>query len=283
MINIFSIDVEDWFHILELDSTPDVNKWENLPSRVVTNFPKMLDIFDKAGVKVTCFFLGWIAEKHPKLVKLACNRGHEVASHGYTHQLIYTQTRQEFSRDIQKTKKIIEDITGTAVNGYRAPGFSITRDTMWALEELSMAGYKYDSSIFPAQRGHGYILGADLFPHKISLNGHEILEFPITVANIFNKKICFFGGGYLRLFPYFIIRRMTVKVNKEDRPVIYYIHPREIDAHQPRLTMGTGRRFKSYVNLRSTEKKLKKITGSDNLTTFTDWMNKHKNVFSTDG
>ena len=273
--NILSVDVEDWFHILDLSSVPDVTEWENLESRVKKNFFTLLDEFDKTDTKVTCFFLGWVAYKFPEIVKEASLRGHEIASHGYSHQLIYTQSRQEFFEDIIKTKNILENITGQAVEGYRAPGFSITKNTTWAIDELVKAGYKHDSSIFPATRGHGGISDANLFPHEIETQYGTLKEFPISVVNLFSKRICFFGGGYLRLFPYPIIRHMTKRVNDEERPVVYYIHPREIDPYHPRLHMNWKRNFKSYVNLKSTLPKLKNLLYEQSLTSFQNWLKEY--------
>jgi len=272
MTNILSVDVEDWFHILELNSSPDLNEWNCLESRVEKNLSALLDVFDKAHVKATCFFLGWVAERFPDLVKDAHRRGHEVASHGYAHQLIYTQTRQEFSDDIKRTKEVLENITGARVLGYRAPGFSLVEDVRWALEELARAGYKYDSSIFPASRGHGGIVGARVSPHGIETEHGTIVEFPITVAEFLGKRMCFFGGGYLRLFPYATIKYMSGRVNRQGRPVIYYVHPREIDPSHPRLAMSVKRRFKSYVNLSTTMRKLRSLLNDERLTTFGGWL-----------
>ena len=272
MKNILSVDVEDWFHILELSSTPNINEWNKFESQVKKNFYTLLDEFDKTDTKVTCFFLGWVADHFPEIVKEACQRGHEIASHGYSHQLIYTQSRQEFSDDIMKTKNLLENISGQTVIGYRSPGFSITKNTTWALDELVKGGYKYDSSIFPASRGHGGISDAKLFPHKIETKYGTIMEFPLSVAIFFKKRICFFGGGYLRLFPYSLIRYMSKRVNKENRPVVYYIHPREIDPNHPRLPMGWKRQFKSYINLKSTMPKLKNLLYEQQLTSFKNWL-----------
>ncbi|MCK4539357.1 MAG: polysaccharide deacetylase family protein [Candidatus Krumholzibacteria bacterium] len=272
MKNILSVDVEDWFHILGLSSTPDINKWNNLESRVKSNFYTLLDEFDKTDTKVTCFFLGWVAEKFPEIVKEACQRGHEIASHGYSHRLIGAMSRQEFSDDIIQTKVLLENISGQTVIGYRSPGFSIIKSTTWALDELIKAGYKYDSSIFPASRGHGGISDANLFPHIIETEHGSIREFPLSVAIVSKMRICFFGGGYLRLFPYSIIRHMSKRVNKEGRPVIYYVHPREIDPGHPRLSMGWKRQFKSYINLGSTMPKLKRLLSEQQLTSFKNWL-----------
>ena len=272
MNNILSVDVEDWFHILELDSTPDLSQWEHMESVVDKNFRILLDEFDRANVTVTCFFLGWVAEHHPTLVREAQRRGHEIASHGYAHRLIYTQSQRDFSQDIKKSKIILEDLTGQSVKGYRAPGFSITKDTPWAFDLLAEAGYQYDSSVFPASRGHGGITGAEMRPYKVTTPNGPLIEFPVTVAPILTKRVCFFGGGYLRLFPYFIIRYMSKVVNKTNRPVIFYLHPREVDPNHPRLSMSMGRRFKSYINLGSTLPKLRRLIHDQNLLTFRDWL-----------
>ena len=201
MINILSIDVEDWFHILEVDSIPDLAEWDRQEERVKSNFTRLLDIVESAGVRATCFFLGYIAEKNPELVTETARRGHEIASHGYSHQLVYTQTPTAFYDDIRKTKDILEDTINAEIRGYRAPGFSITQDTVWAFSELARAGYRYDSSVFPASRAHGGLKNAPLAPHIVETSHGDLVEFPISVVQILNKRICFFGGGYLRFFP----------------------------------------------------------------------------------
>jgi len=280
--NILSIDVEDWYHILDTSSAPGINEWNHLKPRVTRNFYTLLDVFDTNKVKVTCFFLGWIAEKFPELVKEADRRGHEIASHGYAHQLIYKQSRVEFAEDIRKAKALIENISGKPVLGYRAPGFSIIESTKWAFDELSNAGYLYDSSIFPTVRGHGGILGAKVYPHKIESAHGSIIEFPISVVQLLRRKFCFFGGGYIRLFPYWLIRHFSKKVNEEGRPVIYYLHPREIDPEHPQLSMGLSRRFKSYVNLHTTMKKIRKLINDEQLIPFKDWIFQHGNLYDID-
>lgn len=272
MKNILTVDVEDWFHILEVNSSPDLTRWDKLESRVEKNFFNMLELFDEYDVKTTCFFLGWIVEKHPQLVLEASKRGHEVASHGYAHRLVYTQTRNEFYEDIYKSKKLIEDVCGEEVISYRCPGFSITEDTPWAFEEIVRAGYKCDSSIFPASRGHGGLSGANIYPHVISTELGDLIEFPITISNVLGKEFCFFGGGYLRLFPSNLIKKMSQKVNAEDRPVVFYIHPREIDPSHPRLEMNALRKFKSYVNLKTTYPKLKMILSEFKLVTMSRYI-----------
>nr|MDQ3554853.1 DUF3473 domain-containing protein [Chloroflexota bacterium] len=226
-LNIMSVDVEDWFHILDVRPMPPVDRWDAFESRLERNFLHLLDAFDQHAVQVTCFFLGWVAERFPHLVRTAANRGHEIASHGHLHGLIYRDTREAFAQDIRRSKSVLEDIAQKPVLGYRAPGFSIVKSTLWAFQELVEAGYRYDSSIFPAERGHGGLAGARIDPHSLSTASGPLLEFPISVARFLGRRVCFFGGGYLRLFPYPLIERMARAVNQDGRPVIYYVHPRE--------------------------------------------------------
>ncbi len=269
---IFTIDVEDWFHILDVPSTPPISEWDSLPSRVEKNFLKLLDIFAAKDVRVTCFFLGWVAERFPHLVEEAARRGHEVASHGFAHRLAYRMTPEEFRQDAEKAKTILERIVGQPVLGYRSAGFSATEHTPWFFEELSRARYVYDSSVFPGPRGHGGMKNGRLAPYVVTNGDRTLFEFPITVSHVMGRPLCFFGGGYLRLFPYRLIRRMTRRVLKEGRPVVFYVHPREIDTEHPRLPMGLARRFKTYVNLHTTEQKLRQLTGEFEHTTFRDFI-----------
>lgn len=273
---IFTVDVEDWFHILDVPSTPPLSVWDSLPSRVEKNFLKLLDIFAERDVHVTCFFLGWVAEKFPHLVKEAESRGHEIASHGYAHRLVYQMSQEEFRADALKSKKLLEDISGRSILGYRSSGFSVTEKTPWFFDALMEAGYQYDSSVFPAVREHGGLKGASFAPYRLNGGSRDLIEFPITVTTVVGKPMCFFGGGYLRLFPYFLIKHMARRVLAEGRPVIFYVHPREIDPHHPRLRMGAVRRFKSYVNLRSTEPKLRRLTSQLEMTTFREFIEEHR-------
>ncbi|MGA2631326.1 MAG: polysaccharide deacetylase family protein, partial [Terriglobia bacterium] len=181
---IFSVDVEDWFHILDVPSTPSLAAWDSLPSRVEKNFLKLMDLFSERDVRVTCFFLGWVAEKFPHLVKEAERRGHEVASHGYAHRLVYEMTPEEFLGDTRRSKAILENIVGHPILGYRSSGFSVTDRTPWFFEALSEAGFQYDSSVFPAPRQHGGLEGAHLAPYRIETPNGILTEFPVTVAKV---------------------------------------------------------------------------------------------------
>jgi len=271
-VGIFTVDVEDWFHILDVPSAPPLASWHTLPSRVEANFRRLLDIFSAKDVRVTCFFVGWIGERYPHLVKEAVSRGHEIASHSYAHRLVYELTRDQFQEDASRSRKLLADISGTNVAGYRAAGFSATKATPWFFDALVEAGYEYDSSVFPADRGHGGVPGGRREPHSVRGASSSIVEFPISVADVFHKRLCFFGGGYLRFFPYWVISRMTRQVFQAGRPVVFYIHPREIDPAHPRLPMSAVRRFKSYVNLASTEKKINRIFEDFPITNFRDFL-----------
>jgi polysaccharide deacetylase family protein (PEP-CTERM system associated) len=265
---VFSVDVEDWFHILDLPGTPPLTQWAALPSRVEKNFLRLLDILDEANAKVTCFFLAWVAQRFPHLVKEAAKRGHEVASHGYAHLLASHMTASGFCRDAKKSKSILEDVIGQPIYGYRAAGFSVTESTHWFFDKLIEAGYLYDSSVFPARRAHGGLRNGHRGPHVIAGRSGEIIEFPMTVEPVFGAPMCFFGGGYLRLFPYAMMKHMAKRVLANGLPVIFYVHPREIDPGQPRLPMNLKRRFKSYVNLGATEQKIRRILTDFDITSF---------------
>ena len=267
---VFSVDVEDWFHILDLPNTPELEQWPALQSDVVKNTRRMFAIFRQHDVKCTLFFLAWVAERWPALVKEAVEDGHEVASHGYAHELVYTITEQRFYDDISKAKDIIERAGGVEVLGYRCPGFSVTVETPWFFERVREAGYRYDSSVFPGSRGHGGLPNAVPTPHVINTRHGDLVEFPISLAHIAGRPMYFFGGGYLRFFPYALIKRKVNEVLAENRPVVFYLHPREIDPEQPRLPMSAKRRFMTYTGLRTTEPKMHALFRDFKFTTFAE-------------
>ncbi len=269
---ILSIDVEDWFHILDVPGAPKPSDWEHLPSRIEIGMMKLFEILAQCNTKATFFFLGWIAERFPHLVIEADTYGHEIASHGYLHELAYRMTPSEFLDDITRSKKILEDTIGKPVRGFRGAGFSLTEATPWFFEKLIEAGFLYDSSLFPASRQHGGMNVEKRAPYKVVEMPRVFYEIPISVVDILGKPLCLFGGGYLRLFPYGLIRKMAHKVLSEKRPVVFYVHPREVDPDHPRMQMSLARRFKSYVNLRTTEPKLQKILHDFEVTTFIDFI-----------
>jgi len=281
MVSVFSVDVEDWFHILNLPSGHGLSEWDSLPSRVEASFRRLLDLFSRHDVRVTCFFLGWVAERFPHLVLEASELGHEIASHGYSHSLVYTMSSEEFLADIQRSKDILEGITGGRVLGYRAPGYSVTEKTPWFFEKVAEAGYRYDSSVFPTRRGHGGVAGTFCAPHAIPVGSSDtLIEFPISVAEVLTARFCVFGGGYLRVFPWSLIKSMATRVTKQGRPVTFYVHPREIDPEHPRLSMNPLRTFKCYVNLKSTERKVESILKEFPLTTFQQFLAEHGSEFA---
>lgn len=266
--SIFSVDVEDWFHVLEVESAPAPEDWAAQPSRVAWGLFRWLDLFAKHQVQVTCFFLGWIAEQHPELVREAHTRGHEIASHGHAHRLVHSMSVEQFYADARRSRLQLEDLIGAPVLGFRAPGFSVSEHNPWFFAELVRAGYVWDSSVFPGRHGHGGLPEADCAPHRILTPHGPLLEYPISVLRWASRSICFCGGGYLRLLPYGLIRRMSRQVLRQSRPVIYYVHPREADPAHPRLPMPWLRRFKSYVNLGTAYAKVDRILKDFPVTSF---------------
>ena len=254
-----TVDVEEWFNILDVPGEIPFEKWGVQENRLVNNMERMLALFRKYDIKATFFWLGFFAEKYPELVKKCDAEGHETASHGYAHVLAFRVGREKFREDIRKGKAVLENIIQKPVLGFRAAGVSTTDDTTWTFEEIRAAGYLYDSSVFPAARGHGGMNSSQLGPYKIQTEAGELWEIPQSMIEIMGKRISLFGGGYLRLFPYPVIRWGCRQLEKDNRPLIVYVHPREIDPDHPRLTMSCYRKFKSYVNLRSTYPKLEKL------------------------
>ncbi|MBU2576664.1 MAG: polysaccharide deacetylase family protein [Nanoarchaeota archaeon] len=260
MKGVFSIDIEDWYHILDLQN-PEIGyyNWEKQEVRFQKNTDIILEILDKRNVKATFFVLGWIAEKYPEYIRKIANKKHEIASHGFKHELIYKITPKSFREDIRSSKALLEDITGQEVLGYRGPGFSIKKSTEWALDILIEEGFKYDSTIFPAKREHGGIAGYSRKPCIIKRENGEIYEIPISTRKIFLGNIAFCGGGYLRLFPYWYIREGIKEIISSGMPPIVYLHPREIDVEQPKIKMPWKRKFKTYVGLKTARKKIERL------------------------
>jgi polysaccharide deacetylase family protein (PEP-CTERM system associated) len=251
-----SIDVEDWYHILDSPAAPPLAQWHCLPSRIEANLNRLLELLDRHSVKATLFWLGWLAERNPALVRRSAAAGHEIACHGFGHVLAYRVGRRAFAEDARRGKAVLEEITGQSVAGFRAAGFSTTDDTPWTFAQIRAAGYVYDSSVFPARRGHGGMAGAGVRPYVVHTEAGDLLELPQSVVTILNRRVSLFGGGYLRLAPLPLIRWGIDRLRRAGQPLIVYVHPREIDPHHPRLPLGPLRRFKSYVNLASTMPKL---------------------------
>lgn len=257
--SIFSIDVEDWFNLSGTGLEPPPAQWDRLESRVERNFRSLLELLAEGGGTATCFFIGYFAKRFPHLVREAIAAGHEIASHSYFHRLVYEMSPVEFQEDALASRKLLEDISGVAVRGYRAPAFSVTARTPWFFDKLAEAGYEYDSSVFPARHQTGGLATGRFEPHRVDAAAGAITEFPITVVQTLGKPMCFFGGGYLRLFPYRLIRSMGRRALNEGRPIVFYIHPREIDPDHPRMALSRRRKFTCYVNLRSTRAKIERL------------------------
>ena len=200
--SIFSIDVEDWFNLSGTGFEPPPSEWDRLESRIERNLHTLLELLAAAGGTATCFVVGYFAKRFPHLIREAAAAGHEIASHSYFHRLVYEMSADEFYQDVLATRKLLEDVSGQAVRGFRAPAFSVTRQTPWFFEKLVEAGYRYNSSVFPAPHQTGGLATDRLAPHRLETPAGALTEFPITAVRVLGRPMCFFGGGYLRLFPY---------------------------------------------------------------------------------
>jgi polysaccharide deacetylase family protein (PEP-CTERM system associated) len=259
--NALTVDVEDYFHVAAFAPNIHRDSWTARESRVVGNTGKLLAIFDRHEVSATFFVLGWVAQRHPQLVKAIAARGHEIACHGFSHRLVYEQTPEEFHEETRLAKNLIEDITGTAVRGYRAASYSIVRESLWALDILVELGFAYDSSIFPVHHDRYGIADAERIPHRLSTpNGNSIVEWPLSTAKILGCNLPVSGGGYFRLFPYWLTRWGLTSINRrERRPFVFYLHPWEIDPAQPRIAASWLSRFRHYNNLEKCEERLRRL------------------------
>lgn len=261
MLNALTIDVEDYFQVNAFADRINPDQWDSYPLRVVANTRRILDLLDRHGITATFFILGWVAARAPELAREIHRRGHEVACHGYGHQLVYQIGPQRFRDDIRRAKSILEDQCGEAVNGYRAPSYSITNKSLWALDILVEEGFSYDSSIFPVVHDTYGIPDAERFPHTLQTTAGPLREFPLTTLPITvgwkQLRLPIAGGGYLRLLPVETIRKGIAKVNStEQQPAVVYFHPWEIDPQQPRIKAGVKSTFRHYLNLHRTEGKL---------------------------
>jgi len=258
--NALTIDVEDYFHVYAFASHIPRESWDSLPCRVERNVETTLAMLDEYKAKATYFMLGWVADRYPGLVRRIVAQGHELASHGYAHHLATEQNREEFHQDVTRAKRLLEDIGGVVVKGYRAPSFSIGRDNLWALECLREAGYSYSSSVYPIQSDHYGMPESPRFAFYPEA-GRGLLELPLTTVRLFNRNLPAGGGGYFRLLPYSVSRWCMKRVNAVDRqPCIFYFHPWEIDPGQPRQHGASLRsRFRHYVNLSSMERRIRAL------------------------
>jgi polysaccharide deacetylase family protein (PEP-CTERM system associated) len=257
--NALTVDVEDYFQVSAFAPHIDRNDWEKRECRVERNVARILALFDARGVKATFFTLGWIAQRYPGVVRDIVAGGHELASHGFGHQRVSDLQPDEFFADISSAKQLLEDIAGVEIKGYRAPSFSIgegNRD--WAFECLNRAGYRYSSSVYPVKHDHYGMPGAPRFAYVAHA---ALIEIPPTTIRFLEKNWPASGGGYFRLMPYALSRRLIQRVNCHDgKAAVFYFHPWEIDAEQPRVAgISAKTRFRHYVNIHRMERRLVRL------------------------
>jgi polysaccharide deacetylase family protein (PEP-CTERM system associated) len=257
--NALSIDVEEHFQVTAFDGLIDRDQWPHFPSRVVQNTRRILNLLDEFAAKATFFVLGWVAERNPGLVREIADRGHEIASHGYWHRLVYQQTPEEFRDDVARSLAAINRACpDTPVLGYRAPTFSITEASRWAWPILTELGFQYDSSVFPTSLHDRYgIRAAPRYAHKVAPG---LWEFPLSVVRRLGKNWPVAGGGYFRLYPLWLTRRAITSINAQGHPAIVYLHPWEFDPQQPRMSgLRATTRLRHYLNLHKTENRLRSL------------------------
>jgi polysaccharide deacetylase family protein (PEP-CTERM system associated) len=259
-LNAMTVDVEDYFHVSVFDGVVPRSRWETLESRVERNTDRLLEIFAETSVKATFFVLGWVAERHPGLVGRIAAQGHEVASHGYAHRLVYDLTPSNFRDDVKRSKDLLETAAGRSVDGYRAPSYSVTPRSLWALDILIDEGYRYDASIFPIHHDRYGIPLSPRHPYWLNRQAGSIIEAPGSTVRWGFMNFPVAGGGYFRIFPYAWTKWGIGRLNRqEQRPAIFYMHPWEIDPDQPRLSAGMLSRFRHYRNLSKTEGRLRQL------------------------
>ncbi len=260
VVNAMSVDVEEYFHASALERVAPRTAWESLPSRVVPTTRQLLALFAGRQVRATFFVLGWVAERHPELVREIASAGHEIASHGHWHQIVYTLAPDAFREDVRRSKGVLEEIAGRQVLGYRAPSFSITRQSLWALDVLIEEGYRYDASIFPVRHDRYGIPDAPRHPYALCRPGGRLDEVPPSTVRLAGQNLAVAGGGYFRLLPYGWTRAGLARLNRQEkRPAIFYLHPWEVDAQQPRLDVGWATRVRHYGNLARTQARLARL------------------------
>lgn len=257
LVNAFTVDVEDYFQVSKFDNVIRRDQWSRCESRVVANTHRILELLDRHDVKGTFFVLGWVADRFPQLVRDIQSGGHECGSHSHEHRLVYRQTPQAFRDDLRRSRQAIADACGERVTAYRAPSFSITKRSLWALDVLAEEGFLADSSIFPIHHDHYGIPGAEPGFHRITTAAGPLWEFPPSVVRLLRLNLPVAGGGYFRLYPLSWTMRWLRQINQAARPFLFYIHPWELDPEQPRLKARSRlSRFRHYTNLSKTERRL---------------------------
>ena len=259
ILNAMTIDVEDYFHVSAFAKVVRPHAWDGYASRVERNTDRLLAMFAEARVRATFFVLGWVAERHPGLVRRIAQAGHEIASHSYAHQLVYDLDREDFRADLRRARRIIEDLSGRPVRGFRAPSYSVTERSLWALDVLIEEGYTYDASVFPIHHDRYGIPSAPRHAHRVLRPAGSLIELPGSTATVGPARVPI-GGGYFRLLPYSLTTWAIGQLNRSDRrPAMFYLHPWEIDPDQPRLAASSVSRWRHYNNLAATEPRLRRL------------------------
>ncbi|MDX1589798.1 MAG: DUF3473 domain-containing protein [Oleiphilaceae bacterium] len=266
--NAMTIDVEDYFHVSALAESIDPGDWHSMEYRAEANTDRLLSLFAEKGVKGTFFVLGWVAEKSPLLIRRIADAGHEIACHGFSHQLVYRQTPAVFREETRRAKSLLEDQTQQPVNGYRAASYSITAASRWALDILVEEGFTWDSSIFPIRHDRYGMPGSPRWPHQLTTDkGASLVEFPLTTLRLGPFTLPIAGGGYFRLYPYGFSRWGLTQCRRQGEPFIFYLHPWEIDPEQPRVPVSPLSRFRHYNNLHRCESRLARLLEDFSFTT----------------
>lgn len=271
----FTVDVEDYFHVSAFASVIRPEDWDHYECRVVESTRRILEIAASHSTRGTFFILGWVAERYPELVREIQSAGHEIGCHSYWHQLVYELGPKRFRADLVKARDTLQSITGTSVQLFRAPSFSVTRESLWALDILIEEGFTTDSSIYPIRHDRYGIPGSPKAPHAISTAAGSILEFPGMTCKVAGLTVPVGGGGYLRLFPWTVTSRLLRQIRSESRPLNVYLHPWEVDVHQPRIAASLKSRFRHYQNLKTMAPKLSKLLTEFQLGTMSDVLNRH--------
>jgi polysaccharide deacetylase family protein (PEP-CTERM system associated) len=269
--NAFCVDLEEWFHICGVETElSDPTSWGGAPEYVVKNTERLMRLLDESKSRGTFLTVGWVAERYPELIRRLIDAGHEIGCHSYWHRLIYSLTPEEFESDIVRCLEVLNGLSPEPVKVFRAPGFSMKRESFWAYPILRKHGIDIDVSIVPARRDHGGVAGFTRDPFLLRTEEGEVRCFPVSVMKIGGFTVPFSGGGYLRLFPLSVVKAGYRQNLREARPAMSYIHPREIDPTQPRLKLSGLKYFKYYVNLAGTEEKLRRILRAFPFTTVTE-------------
>jgi polysaccharide deacetylase family protein (PEP-CTERM system associated) len=257
---MMTVDVEDYFQVSAFEGHIDRQAWDSFESRVCRNTDRLLELFDAARVTATFFMLGWVADRFPELARRISAAGHEMASHGYAHRLVYDMTPAEFADDLRRAKAVLEAASGQRVTGYRAPSYSITKRSLWAFDVLLAEGYLYDASVYPIHHDRYGIPDSPRRPYRVARSAGSLWELPGSTVRWCGLNVPIGGGGYFRLMPYWWTRRAIAHVNtRESQPVMFYLHPWEIDPEQPRINASPISRFRHYQNLKETEPRLRRL------------------------